>query len=236
MAEQDEGCGDKFQMRLGNIPARSTVTIILKYVSSLEAENLVDEKSNSRVTFTLPSVLNPRYTPGESRTQREFDPFAPCESLKPYSISFVGDINMPYRILEVSSLRDKFDIEWTSTDHRSAQVKISDFKPDHDLQMLIDMDQKLNSFAVCEWGDRQAKSIFSKDCIMAQFMPDFTDVSDEMETRTEVYFVIDRSGSMSGGNIARAAESLLLFLKSLPTGCRFQIIGFGSTHEALFPE
>ncbi|VDN15060.1 unnamed protein product [Dibothriocephalus latus] len=43
-------------------------------------------------------------------------------------------------------------------------------------------------------------------------------------------------GSMGGKNILQAKESLLLFLKSLPTNCRFQIVGFGSTFSALFDE
>jgi len=50
----------------------------------------------------------------------------------------------------------------------------------------------------------------------------------------EFLFVLDRSGSMSGGSIRRAAEALQLFLRSLPPGCRFNIIGFGSRTELLF--
>ncbi|VDK50304.1 unnamed protein product [Dibothriocephalus latus] len=41
---------------------------------------------------------------------------------------------------------------------------------------------------------------------------------------------------MEGEKIQQAKESLLLLLKSLPTDCRFQIIGFGSTFSALFDE
>lgn len=61
--------------------------------------------------------------------------------------------------------------------------------------MVIALDQKLNSFAVCELGDRRTNSnALSKCCIMAQFMPDFAEFVDEIETKTEVYFIIDRSG------------------------------------------
>lgn len=41
---------------------------------------------------------------------------------------------------------------------------------------------------------------------------------------------------MSGDRIQKAAQALLLFLKSIPVGCRFQVIGFGSTFATLFPE
>ena len=39
---------------------------------------------------------------------------------------------------------------------------------------------------------------------------------------------------MSGSFINSARETLILFLKSLPEGCSFNIIGFGSRYEKLF--
>ncbi len=50
----------------------------------------------------------------------------------------------------------------------------------------------------------------------------------------EYIFIVDRSGSMSGDRIKHAKETLLLFLKSLPVGCYFNILGFGSNYEVLF--
>ncbi|CAF2642900.1 unnamed protein product [Rotaria sp. Silwood2] len=58
-----------------------------------------------------------------------------------------------------------------------------------------------------------------------------------VETTNEFIFIIDCSGSMRDENkIGLARESMLLFLKSLPLHCHFNIIRFGSTHEALFDE
>ncbi|KAF6772727.1 hypothetical protein AHF37_08615 [Paragonimus kellicotti] len=120
-----------------------------------------------------------------------------------------------------------------------AEVKlVSEFKADHGLQMIISMSEPLRSFAVCEPGDsaKPVDSFLSMGCLMAQFVPDFSQLTEQQESRTELVFVIDRSGSMEGSSIECASESLLLFLKALPIGCRFQIIGFGSSHSALFPE
>lgn len=60
------------------------------------------------------------------------------------------------------------------------------------------------------------------------------ELQQQPQCRKEFLFVLDRSGSMSGGCIRRAAEALQLFLRSLPEECRFNIIGFGSTVEVLF--
>jgi len=44
------------------------------------------------------------------------------------------------------------------------------------------------------------------------------------------------TGSMQGGRIQAAQAALLVFLKSLPPGCYFNIVGFGSTFALLFPK
>ena len=49
-------------------------------------------------------------------------------------------------------------------------------------------------------------------------------------------FVIDRSGSMSGGRMKMAKQSLFYFLKSLPEESKFNIISFGSDYELLFEQ
>ena len=41
---------------------------------------------------------------------------------------------------------------------------------------------------------------------------------------------------MGGDRINAAKEALLLLLKSLPVGCSFNIVSFGSSHQLLFPE
>jgi hypothetical protein len=53
---------------------------------------------------------------------------------------------------------------------------------------------------------------------------------------SEVVFLVDRSGSMQGVSIAEARKALELSLRELRPGCFFNIVGFGSTYSALFPE
>ena len=51
---------------------------------------------------------------------------------------------------------------------------------------------------------------------------------------SEFIFLVDCSGSMCGASIQSAADALMLFLKSLPTSCFFNVIAFGSTYRNLF--
>lgn len=51
---------------------------------------------------------------------------------------------------------------------------------------------------------------------------------------SEFLFIIDCSGSMSGSNIQSAADMLIMCVKSLPSGCYFNVIAFGSHFRQLF--
>lgn len=237
--EQDEKCEDIFRMSIGHIPVNGTVFVTVRYVGQLAVDaSCADGTNSSRALFTLPSVINPRYAPADTTVHREFESFDGfIWNSTSYTIAFEATLLMPEPIVSVTSERDKYTVTVESEDPRHAKVVLaSGFKPDHDLQMVIELANPLNSFAAIEPSANDQFSPHLRHCIMAQFMPDLSAVAGEQEQRTELIFVVDRSGSMQGESIRRASESLLLLLKSLPPGCRFQIIGFGSTHAALFPE
>eukprot|EP00005_Dracoamoeba_jomungandri_P004866 CAMPEP_0174252268 /NCGR_PEP_ID=MMETSP0439-20130205/1812_1 /TAXON_ID=0 /ORGANISM="Stereomyxa ramosa, Strain Chinc5" /LENGTH=865 /DNA_ID=CAMNT_0015332783 /DNA_START=43 /DNA_END=2640 /DNA_ORIENTATION=- len=52
---------------------------------------------------------------------------------------------------------------------------------------------------------------------------------------TEMIFVVDRSGSMSGSRINQVKETMQIFLRSLGEGTMFNIVGFGTRTQHLFP-
>nr|XP_046215427.1 von Willebrand factor A domain-containing protein 5B2 isoform X2 [Oncorhynchus gorbuscha] len=82
---------------------------------------------------------------------------------------------------------------------------------------------------------RYHKDILSSPVLMLNFCPDLLSEPPELHRATrELLFLIDRSGSMSGINIHRIKEPMVVALKSLPPGTMLNIIGFGTTIKALF--
>ena len=56
------------------------------------------------------------------------------------------------------------------------------------------------------------------------------------QSKPEVIFVADQSGSMQGPRTKTLVAALRVFLKSLPVGVKFNICYFGTGHSFLFPE
>uniref|UniRef100_A0A3B1JXL1 von Willebrand factor A domain containing 5B1 n=1 Tax=Astyanax mexicanus TaxID=7994 RepID=A0A3B1JXL1_ASTMX len=82
---------------------------------------------------------------------------------------------------------------------------------------------------------RLHKDILHNPVVMLNFCPDLQSMtSDLRRVQGEFVFLIDRSGSMSGVNISRVKDAMVVILKSLFPACMFNIIGFGSTFKTLF--
>lgn len=71
--------------------------------------------------------------------------------------------------------------------------------------------------------------------VMAALYPKL-ELADDEDIFTEMIFIVDRSGSMSGSRIEQVKNTLQIFLRSLSEGTMFNIIGFGSSTQHLFKE
>ncbi|KAL7717560.1 VWFA domain-containing protein [Entamoeba marina] len=85
-----------------------------------------------------------------------------------------------------------------------------------------------------EIEDKAEGIIVMKDEDTDEIIASSTFVNHEEEGDIEVIFVCDRSGSMGGSGIEALRETLQLFLRQLPLGCKFNIISFGSRFDSMF--
>ena len=60
LLKEDDTVGDIFQCTLGNLPPKTDAKISFSYVIELPQE------PDGKIRFTLPTVLNPRYSSGNS--------------------------------------------------------------------------------------------------------------------------------------------------------------------------
>ena len=106
-----------------------------------------------------------------------------------------------------------------------------------DIVILVQPKEPHQPLVIVEPGFSNGDNGFQKSAvIMVSFFPEFKGDSSCLQAACEFVFVVDRSGSMEGSYIKDAAQTLLLFLKSIPEGCYFNVIGFGSSYVHLFPE
>ena len=222
----EEKSADIFSLSLGNLPPKSEAEIHLKLVGELPVDD------EGAVRFTLPAVLKPRYVPRGSA-----DPLAKLPSAAQGRAPAVYDFEMAVKKEGVASV--------TSPTHAIAEtrgedgIRVSlaegDARPlEKDLVILVARSGAHVPSAVCELGNPtlSQRSYMGAPAVMLSFFPEFA----SERAACEFVFLVDRSGSMRGSYIRSASETLVLFLKSLPPGCSFNIIGFGSSFTSLFPK
>nr|VZH98220.1 unnamed protein product [Spirometra erinaceieuropaei] len=254
MVHENQFMGDTFVMKVGNIPPKEKILLTLRYFTPLTVRDVDPEEERFKnihasclLVLTLPFVLNDRYGPMGGRVERQFEA-STAPNLSNISASckleFAAEIFGSSPIVAVTSPAEQtFVVKFTSENKQSATVNLeSAFTFDSDLEMEIAFADPHSMMISYEPALKTAETgtgdfLTSLDCITANFLPKFPPCEGgNSGSRREIVFLIDRSGSMEGESIQQAKKALLIFLKSLPSGCRFQIVGFGSIHAALFSE
>ncbi|KAJ3340713.1 von Willebrand factor A domain-containing protein 5A [Gonapodya sp. JEL0774] len=222
----EEQKADIFQISVGNIPSRKPVVIRLSYVHECRTD-----EDNDELRFTVPTTI-------ASDTYGTFNPPAGTNLLPggtsysnaaTYTLSVSVDVLMAAGpVSEVSSPTHpiKVSMDGTNPKHAVAKLTLSNVYLDKDFILVVKSPGIDKPRAVLERDSASG----TKSC-MVTFVPKFR----VQEVQTEIIFILDRSGSMQGANIKNARTALILFLKSLPEDCKFNIIGFGSSYRLLFP-
>jgi hypothetical protein len=218
----DEERADIFTASVGNLPPGKEAVLRITTVSELPLEG-------DDIRFTLPTTIAPRYAPEEDRKgvgETEAERVSPPYALQvPYGLKLKVDVETTAPVRSVES--PSHPVAVTVEDGR-ATVTLSEREAalDRDVVLKITLAETHTPRALVERGpDGHSYALVS-------FRPDL----EAKPSAAEVVFLIDRSGSMQGTSIAEARGALQLALRSLRPGCAFNIVGFGSTYEALFPQ
>ena len=223
----EEKSGDVFSIALGNLPQGKDAQIQLQLVGELGID------AEGSVRFSLPTVLKPRYTPTGAS-----DPLASVqigdsegEQVKSGTVPAASWFHMTVEgadgIAQVTSPTHSITV--TPNDVNQLDVRLAK-ELDSDLVIQVKMNEPHSPKAVVEGSVDKKGEFMSNPAVMLNFYPQFTNV----EAACEFIFLVDRSGSMGGSYINSARETLVLFLKSIPEGNYFNIIGFGSSYQSLF--
>lgn len=130
---------------------------------------------------------------------------------------------MPSTVVSLNSLRHRITSKiWGN----HATAELTDFAPT-DFELLIDVEQ-LESRV---WVER------SQPHPLAALVMFYANAPAEDLPPPESFeftLVVDRSGSMAGSVWNDAQQATEVFLRSLPKGCKFQIVSFGSSFVTTF--
>ncbi|CAF2966943.1 unnamed protein product [Rotaria sp. Silwood2] len=227
LLEQDEKSQDCFIINVGALPVGKQCEIKISYVSELE---LVDD--GKKIRFVIPTTIAPRYNPSEGQISSTVaGTTSQYVQSTPYTIEFSCQIDkLGQQLSQVSSSSHSINVDFSHNDFYNVSLSQQSTHLDRDIILDIELSQiRSNTIVAVE-----------KNAIMAVFTPNEEDCkkalgtgADQLSTN-EFVFVIDCSGSMEGDKIDAARQAMLLFLKSLPVNCRFNIIRFGSHYQSLF--
>ncbi|CAI6336918.1 unnamed protein product [Periconia digitata] len=227
LLEQLPDAADVFTATIGNIQPGAVIDVTITYVQELKHDAEVDG-----LRFTLPTKIAPRYGsyPG---------------TLLGTSHNVSGDISLTVDICLANGVPIKkvispshpieLSLGSLSTSRRNDQHSVSKACATLTLgTALLDADFVLqvvaNDIGVPQAVLETHPTIPNHRALLATLVPKFS----LKAHRPEIIFLADRSGSMEA-NFGTLRTALKYFLKSIPSGCRFNICSFGSTHSSLWP-
>ena len=193
--------------------------------------------------MTVPTTIAPRYVPPTDNSEAAKAIAAIPYSLNtPAPLTFDLEIVSQTKIVSVKSPSHSLETEITDSAndkgqfsaHSKLAAKTSDL--DRDLVVLISNSDPHKPTVFIERSDEDPMI-----AAMVSLVPSFK-LTDQ---KTEMIFLVDRSGSMgpgysyeknepNEGSIGAARKALGLFLHSLPSDCYFNIFSFGSQFNSLF--
>jgi len=227
-----------FTHSVANILPGDTIIVRLKYV------DIVHYKDN-HFSFRFPTVVGPRYIPGEtiqgySGSGWAFDtnqvpdasritpPILRNNELEHGSVSLALNIDMGLAIDEVESLSHSIQVKDLGFGKRKVLLNTHKEIPNRDFHLTISLKQ----------GSEPKAAFFStqKDndlYFMLMAVPPTQ--SDDTTLPKEIIFIVDVSGSMQGESIRQAKQGVMTAIQSLKHTDSFNIIAFSDRYNSFSP-
>jgi len=222
----DETAPDIFSMKLGQLKPGAGAQVKLTYIMELPVED-------KYMRLSVPTTIAPRYIPPTDNSEAAQEIAKLTYNSNGAKTPLIINIEtfMKSKIKSITSPSHDLKTEMKNQEQGQfhAISTLNDFTDvmDRDLVVLIDgEDQGTPVVFVEEMEDSVAA--------MVSLIPSFK----LDEQKTELIFLVDRSGSMGWNeqsSIEQAKKALQLFLHSMPSNCYFNIWSFGSQFSSLFP-
>ncbi|KAF4635477.1 hypothetical protein G7Y89_g2626 [Cudoniella acicularis] len=204
---QADEASDVFSTKLGNIPAGESVTVEITYVGELKHHD------TDGIRFTIPTKIAPRYGSGPV--------VSGYQAQDNGGISITVDVNMP----EGSFIKG---VQSPSHPIAVSMGTISTASNADPTMSKASATLSLGSAAL------------EKDFVLIVQSKDIGIPKATLEThptipnhRALMATLVPKSGSMEG-NIQMLVSAMQVFLKSMPTGVKFNICSFGSSYSFLW--
>ncbi len=227
-----------FTASVGNVLPGEDVEIELEYIERLFAEE-------GAVRFTLPTLVAPRYIPGNAAGNRTAhgtaDPTTrvpdadrispPTASDVPYRMSLTLAIDVGKGVTVESPshvIKSRAEPGKDGGKHEKTIVTFESEPLDRDFVLLVSGAASGDSVTVAAHkrpGEGQGY-------VALTVVPDLFDVKDKSQPLSCV-FLLDRSGSMGGASMTQARTALRLCLRQLKEGDLFNIIAFDDMMETM---
>lgn len=229
-----------FTANVGNLLPGEETVIEIAYVEPVT----VDEGA---VRWSLPTLVAPRYVPGAPSGDRtshgtadptsrvpDADRISPPIGSVAYGISLdlVFDLGCE---VEVESPSHAVRAERVDGHARRTRVTFSQSEVALDRDIVVTAFPKRSAFAAAPLASvvahRAAAS--AQGTFALSLVPDLAGGLQRRTGRSDVVFVLDRSGSMEGTAMAEAKTALRLCLRQLREGDRFAVIAFDDSIETM---
>ena len=229
-----------FTANVGNLLPGEETVIEIEYVEPLHADE-------GAVRWSLPTLVAPRYVPGAVAGDRTSHGTADPTTRVPDADRIsppIGDVAYGISLELVFDLGCEVEVESPSHAIRGerldghalrTRVTFSQSEVALDRDIVVTAFPKKSAFAAAPLASVVAHRAGGTGTFALSLVPDLAGGLQRRDGRSEVVFVLDRSGSMEGTAMAEAKTALRLCLRQLREGDRFAVIAFDDSIETMSP-